>query len=113
MTGWTDERVEQLKALWDQGFDAKSIAKRLGGVTRNAVIGKAHTLGLPRNRRVMPQPLTAADRRHDEGTLEFRHRVLTQDVRVDIAQAASLQELKDVLDGLIVAGTLKLHFPMG
>lgn len=113
MTGWTDERVEQLKALWDQGFDAKSIAKRLGGVTRNAVIGKVHRLGLPSNSGVMPQPLTAADRQPDEGTLEFRHRVLTQDVRLAIAEATSLAELKQVLDGLITSGVLKLHFPMG
>ena len=43
---WTDERVEQLKNLWGQGSSASQIAKILGGVTRNAVIGKAHRLGL-------------------------------------------------------------------
>jgi GcrA cell cycle regulator len=43
---WNDERVEQLKALWGQGSSASQIAKILGGVTRNAVIGKAHRLGL-------------------------------------------------------------------
>lgn len=44
--GWTDERVEQLKRLWAEGLSASQIAGRLGGVTRNAVIGKVHRLGL-------------------------------------------------------------------
>lgn len=44
--GWTDERVEQLKALWNDGLSASQIARVLGGVTRNAVIGKVHRLGL-------------------------------------------------------------------
>jgi GcrA cell cycle regulator len=44
--GWTDERVESLKRLWLDGLSASQIAKQLGGVTRNAVIGKVHRLGL-------------------------------------------------------------------
>ena len=44
--GWTDERVELLKKLWAEGLSASQIAGRLGGVTRNAVIGKVHRLGL-------------------------------------------------------------------
>jgi GcrA cell cycle regulator len=43
---WTDERVEKLKELWGDGMSASQIAKILGGVTRNAVIGKVHRLGL-------------------------------------------------------------------
>ena len=43
---WTDERVEILKKLWGEGQSASQIAKELGGVTRNAVIGKVHRLGL-------------------------------------------------------------------
>ena len=43
---WTDERVEQLKKMWNEGQSASQIAKELGGVTRNAVIGKVHRLGL-------------------------------------------------------------------
>jgi GcrA cell cycle regulator len=43
---WTDERVENLKKLWQEGLSASQIAGRLGGVTRNAVIGKVHRLGL-------------------------------------------------------------------
>ena len=44
--GWTDDRVELLKKLWADGLSASQIASRLGGVTRNAVIGKVHRLGL-------------------------------------------------------------------
>lgn len=43
---WTDERVETLKVMWSEGKSASQIAKELGGVTRNAVIGKVHRLGL-------------------------------------------------------------------
>lgn len=43
---WTDERVELLKKLWAEGLSASQIAGRLGAVTRNAVIGKVHRLGL-------------------------------------------------------------------
>jgi GcrA cell cycle regulator len=43
---WTDERVELLKKLWSDGLSASQIAGQLGGVTRNAVIGKVHRLSL-------------------------------------------------------------------
>jgi GcrA cell cycle regulator len=43
---WTDERIDRLKELWSQGKTASFIADELGGVSRNAVIGKAHRLGL-------------------------------------------------------------------
>jgi GcrA cell cycle regulator len=43
---WTDDRVAVLKKLWLDGLSASQIAKQLGGVTRNAVIGKVHRLGL-------------------------------------------------------------------
>ena len=43
---WTDERVEQLKKLWTEGLSASQIAAQLGGVSRNAVIGKVHRLKL-------------------------------------------------------------------
>ena len=43
---WTEDRVEKLKSMWTEGNSASQIAKELGGVTRNAVIGKVHRLGL-------------------------------------------------------------------
>lgn len=64
---WNDERVELLKKLWTEGLSASQIASELGGVTRNAVIGKVHRLGLsgraktpgaaaPRPRKTAPVP---------------------------------------------------------
>lgn len=52
---WTDERIEQLKNLWEKGLTASQIADELGGVSRNAVIGKAHRLGL----KSRPSPVKA------------------------------------------------------
>lgn len=56
---WTDERVETLKTMWSEGQSASQIAKELGGVTRNAVIGKVHRLGLS-NRSAGPATSTEA-----------------------------------------------------
>ncbi|KQS04086.1 GcrA cell cycle regulator [Sphingomonas sp. Leaf357] len=43
---WTDERIDTLRKMWEGGSTASQIAEELGGVSRNAVIGKAHRLGL-------------------------------------------------------------------
>ena len=53
---WTDERVERLKKMWSEGQSASQIAKDLGGVTRNAVIGKVHRLGLSNRAGSSPAP---------------------------------------------------------
>ena len=54
---WTDERVELLKKLWSEGLSASQIATQLGGVSRNAVIGKVHRLKLSaRGRTSAAQP---------------------------------------------------------
>lgn len=72
---WTNERVELLKKLWSDGLSASQIAGELGGVTRNAVIGKVHRLGLsgrakttttsakPRRPRTSAAPSNAAPKR--------------------------------------------------
>ncbi len=54
---WTDERIDQLKAMWEKGLTASQIAEDLGGVSRNAVIGKAHRLGL----QARPSPVRQND----------------------------------------------------
>jgi len=63
---WTDERVELLRKLWTEGLSASQIAMRMGGVTRNAVIGKVHRLGLSgRARPARPaRPKVARHRSH-------------------------------------------------
>uniref|UniRef100_UPI001EF0F2B2 GcrA family cell cycle regulator n=1 Tax=Sphingomonas flavalba TaxID=2559804 RepID=UPI001EF0F2B2 len=55
---WTDERIEQLKTMWEGGLTASQIAETLGGVSRNAVIGKAHRLGLQSR----PSPVKEKDK---------------------------------------------------
>jgi GcrA cell cycle regulator len=54
---WTEERIERLKKMWAKGSTASQIAEELGGVSRNAVIGKAHRLGLEQR----PSPVKAGD----------------------------------------------------
>jgi GcrA cell cycle regulator len=61
---WTEDRVETLKALWNEGLSASQIAGRLGGVTRNAVIGKVHRLGL--SGRAAPAKPKTVERRAPE-----------------------------------------------
>lgn len=65
---WTPERVAHLTRLWQEGYTAGQSAQILGGVTRNAVIGKAHRLNLGRHRASMvrlpmpePQPAPVPD----------------------------------------------------
>lgn len=61
-SSWTDDRIEVLTQLWREGRSAAAIARDLGGITRNAVLGKVHRLGLsgrsaparPGNRRARP-----------------------------------------------------------
>ncbi len=58
---WNEQKIQMLKDMWGNGYSASEIAKRLGGMTRNAVIGKAHRLKLSSR----PSPI----RREDEGGL--------------------------------------------
>ena len=55
---WTDERIERLTKMWEGGSTASQIAEDLGGVSRNAVIGKAHRLGL----KARPSPVKANEK---------------------------------------------------
>jgi len=68
---WTDERIDALRKMWEAGQTASQIADELGGVSRNAVIGKAHRLGLqsrpspvkPNEEGASPAPAAAAPRK--------------------------------------------------
>ena len=55
---WTEERIEKLAKMWEGGSTASQIAEELGGVSRNAVIGKAHRLGL----KSRPSPVKANEK---------------------------------------------------
>ena len=58
LMSWTDERIATLQMMWEGGSTASQIAEELGGVSRNAVIGKAHRLGL----KSRPSPVKAAEK---------------------------------------------------
>ena len=85
VVGWTDDRVEQLKKLWEAGLSASQIAAELGNITRNAVIGKVHRLGLsgrakspssaaPRQRKVRPaQHMMRVNRPVSRGNTALAH----------------------------------------
>ncbi len=69
---WTDEQEEKLKQLWREGKTASQIAEELGGVSRNAVIGKAHRLGLSGR----PSPIKVkASRPKKVGLLDLTERM--------------------------------------
>lgn len=59
MSAWTEDKVEKLKELWGTGLTAAQIAETLGGVSRNAVIGKANRLGLSKPGRPRAQKAAA------------------------------------------------------
>jgi GcrA cell cycle regulator len=81
--GWTDDRVTLLKKLWTDGLSASQIAKQLGGVTRNAVIGKVHRLGLA-GRAAPSRPI----KRIPTPTVRAKPALVPQDVEVALKTPA-------------------------
>ena len=67
---WTDERVDLLRRLWEDGQSASKIAAQLGGVTRNAVIGKVHRLGLAGRVKAAPAPVNGRRKPEREAEAE-------------------------------------------
>ena len=93
---WSEERVELLKKLWADGLSASMIATQLGGVTRNAVIGKVHRLGLSgRTKTVSTQPRTNRPKMRPNGPsrpsvqpLVFGNNALKMEARPEIMPVA-------------------------
>lgn len=73
-TSWTDERVELLKKLWADDLSCSQIAAELGGITRNAVIGKITRLGLQRRARVRSTPRPRIRKPHIERAIRIHDR---------------------------------------
>jgi len=111
---WTDDRVDLLKKLWSEGLSASQIAGRLGGITRNAVIGKVHRLGLsgrattsrmnssrPRTRAVAPRRPQAKQNFRQLGNPAFRNLyqgevepfVPAEEIDIPLAERKDLQDL--------------------
>ena len=121
---WTDDRVEQLKKLWEGGLSASQIAAELGNVTRNAVIGKVHRLGLsgrakspssaaprPRKARPVAQQMVRMSRPVARGNtalaqnyeIEMEPDPVTYDNVVPMSQRLTLVELNEAT----------CHWPIG
>jgi GcrA cell cycle regulator len=121
---WTDERVEHLKKLWSDGLSASQIAAELGGITRNAVIGKVHRLGLsgrakapssaaPRQRKArQPSHVFRAMRPATRGNTALAHALPAYEIEpepepieniIPIGQRCTILELTDA----------KCHWPIG
>jgi GcrA cell cycle regulator len=120
---WSDDRVEQLKKLWEAGLSASQIAAELGNVTRNAVIGKVHRLGLsgrakspssaaPRQRKARPaQHMMRVQRPVSRGNTALAHAFevemepdpIAYDNVVPMSQRLSLLELNEAT----------CHWPIG
>ena len=120
---WSDDRVEQLKKLWEAGLSASQIAAELGNVTRNAVIGKVHRLGLsgrakspssaaPRQRKARPaQHMMRVSRPMSRGNTALAHAFevelepdpIAYDNVVPMSQRLSLLELNEAT----------CHWPVG
>jgi len=85
---WSDERVEQLKKLWESGLSASQIAAELGNVTRNAVIGKVHRLGLSGRAK---SPASAAPRQRKARPAQHMMRVARPISRGNTALAQAFE----------------------
>lgn len=123
--GWTDERVELLKKLWADGLSSSQIANELGGITRNAVIGKVHRLGLSGRPRSGGHPRrTGASAPRPPKTRSNRRllRVSRPAIRGDVAVAYDYdvepeQELMDIPEAqrksLMQLDEHTCHWPVG
>jgi len=101
---WTDERVELLKKLWSDGLSASQIAAELGGITRNAVIGKVHRLGLSGRAK---STSSAAPRQRKPRSAAHMLRIPRSSIRGNtaLAHAYDIEEAEpELIDNIIPIG---------
>jgi GcrA cell cycle regulator len=127
---WTDERVELLKKLWADGLSASQIASKLGEVTRNAVIGKVHRLGLagrattsrvrtarPRSNIALFPARSSQAQYRAFGNTALKASPQPQERKVAaIVPLRALPELEPAPEGVITLADLKenmCHWPLG
>ncbi len=112
--GWSEDRVTTLKSLWLDGLSASQVARALGGVTRNAVIGKVHRLGL--SGRAVPSAPTCSARpptpRSPRQATARRKRPATQPTLLP-APPASPPEGPGLVSSLAMLGAHACKWPIG
>jgi GcrA cell cycle regulator len=84
---WTDERIDTLKTMWEAGQTASQIAEALGGVSRNAVIGKAHRLGLQSR----PSPVVSKEEARAQAAAAAAQGAASPDVSAEPAAAEPIE----------------------
>ncbi len=97
---WTEEKVEKLKELWGKGNTASQIAEIIGGISRNAVIGKAHRLNLSakiikKSRIVSSKNYDFKDKNLNKKSKKFRFSSLLLDKNFEPAKNLNLEELTE------------------
>ena len=97
---WTEEKVEKLKELWGKGNTASQIAEIIGGISRNAVIGKAHRLNLSakiikKSRNISSKNYNFKERNLQRKSKKFRFSSLLLDKNFEPAKNLNLEELTE------------------
>ena len=95
---WTDEKVKKLKDLWGKGQTASQIAGIIGGVSRNAVIGKAHRLNLSakiKTRSTISQNISSQNNNLKKTSRKNRFRSLLLDKNFEEARNLQLEDLNE------------------
>ena len=98
---WTDEKVNKLKDLWGKGQTASQIAEIIGGVSRNAVIGKAHRLNLSAKIKTRPTKSNNIKEAHQDnynfkkGSRKQKFRTLLLDKNFEPAKNLQLEDLSE------------------
>ncbi len=98
---WSDDRVERLKRLWAEGLSASQIAAQLGGVSRNAVIGKVHRLNLPGRAKAGGSSSAARPAKRPAQTQRpttFQNRPAANTTTRTVARAAGATMLKEEVE---------------
>jgi len=123
MLGWTDERVELLKKLWADGLSASQIAAELGSITRNAVIGKVHRLGLSgRAKSPSANPARPRKARAANHVLRVSRPVTRGNTALAHAYEVEIEAEPEVVDNVIPIGQRRTllelsegtcHWPVG
>ena len=107
---WTDDRVDLLKKLWGEGHTAAEIAKELGGVTRNAVIGKAHRLKL--SGRASPIQQAPKKKASNTNTKQSKPKVAASNTNVSTPAAKTNVEPPAIVDVISDADKNRKRIPL-